>query len=303
MSVLGDVQEDDQCRDQQIVYRPNDDGTDEFKNGGNDNDDIRNNNNREFRFEPQDDEEDDEELKATEYDITKKDEWEECGDNLQILRETYSGHSKIVNIGKIRNHSGGIKRGSGYGSCVVNEGVHYWKLKILYKNEHNDPYNITFAVGFVPKKYGFSKRNHWFLSHDKSFGLYSDGQIMCSSRKKSNHGITMQNKDIINICLDFNRTCLFVQRCEFIKSHKRTRRLSSSSIPNKRHRPNSSNLPPQSPVSGMDYKVHSVKKIPLERFGVRSLSDGYRLACYLREKGQSITILDYATNPFEEWSK
>ncbi len=198
------------------------------------------------------------------------DKWGECGDNLLIAPEIHSASNKITNIGKMRNHNHCYK-GSGFAEKVIlsGTGIHFWKLRIFCNNIDQGPFN-TFAIGFISSLYCSNRRNSRFLTHEKSMGIYCDKQIWCSGKKMSNNnGILMQNKDIINIALDLHSKCVYIQRCKYNKNKN-------------------------------DYTVYPNKSIKI-LFDINGNKYGYRLACYLRQKGQSITILEHSNKPFPEW--
>ena len=201
----------------------------------------------------------------SDMDLCVGDEWIECGDNLRIAPEIHSGSNKITNIAKIKNQNN-YYRGSGFASNVVYKRTHYWKLRV------NSSQVQDFAIGFIADGHGRNKRNSSFLAHRKSVGIYSNKNVWSDNKKlRNSKGIEMRNRDIINIALDMDHGYVYVQRCKY-------------------------------DINKQEYDVNEMKKLSGIKIKSDDLHNGYRLACYLKQKGQSLTIVEYSDNrSFPEW--
>ena len=226
-----------------------------------------------------------------ELSIKVKDEWIECGENLEIVSSPRSRSRVSIPMGiAVRRQSNSKRYGSAFGTQIVNRGRHFWKIKVfcgdtMDRKGGRDGGDFSgFGVGFIPdrprsaaRKSNANPRNGWFLgvlSRNGSIGISGDCGIWCDGNKVSGtKGIAMRNRDIVNLCLDMDRGQVFVQRIEY------------------RDYPQSTEY---------QYTVHRVKEIAVNEQAI-DLRRGYRLGCALRRKGQSMEIMQYTTVPFEEW--
>lgn len=197
------------------------------------------------------------------------DEWMECGDVLEIMPSERQRISIPLHCA-MRRLSG--HRGSAFAARSVCRGVHFWKIKVFCSAQSDCGDALGFAMGFVPVRGGANQRNGSFLKMAGSVGISGGHSVWSDGKKVSiTKGIAMRRWDIVNLMLDLDRSRVLVQRVEYRRSTK-------------------------------EYQVHCARKLAVRRKVIESgRGGGYRLGCHLEQKGQSMLIMDYHTEPFEEW--
>ena len=244
------------------------------------------------------------------------DEWNACGKNLQI--NPNNNHNKVVNIGSkdINLWGMSVSKGSAYGLQIVcppseNDdkdnnkqgiGEYYWKLRMGPENEY------TFAVGFVKEEHGIKDCNKWCFNNEHAIGIYSDTEIWSNGDKLSDDGIQFKARDIVNLCIDYNRKGVYVQRLEYLEdTYGGYKQISDDDDDDdddmlddgKRADDDFDDNQIITDVGiPRNFIIGDVKKV----FGGIDVESNYRLACYLRKDYQNVEIIKFSTQPFVEWT-
>ena len=221
------------------------------------------------------------------------DYWTYCGRNLKLV----DFGTQVVNIGeKDSNVEGegkqkekeeddanvmvynyisraldvGYARGSCFGYNKCQQGKHYWKI------ESNNVKNLmayTFAIGFVSTnecKLNDKEANEWYVAHKNAVGLYSDRQVWSNGDLIKNVKFLKMNRNcILLLCLNFDDQIIEGKLLKITRTKQ--------------------------------VVVDQTSLIQFNQVGL-DVNQEYRLACYLRGVGQSIKIIDYQKEPFDEWT-
>ena len=231
------------------------------------------------------------------------DEWIAWGKNLEIVQNDNNNNSKIQNIGSTVDDDQNDyyrSRGSAYGLRVVDPSCsdqYYWKIRV------GDEYEYTYAVGFVKEDNGVIDGNGWYIKNQSSVGIYSDKQIWTNSVLLCNDGILFRNKDLINLCIDYNKMGVYVQRLEYIGNvYNDYQQISDEdddydAAINMNLNINENDNKITDKEIPKNYIIHDAKRV----FGGIDVNSNYRLACYLRTENQNVEIIKFSTHPFKEW--
>eukprot|EP00485_Elphidium_margaritaceum_P011715 CAMPEP_0202691150 /NCGR_PEP_ID=MMETSP1385-20130828/5942_1 /ASSEMBLY_ACC=CAM_ASM_000861 /TAXON_ID=933848 /ORGANISM="Elphidium margaritaceum" /LENGTH=771 /DNA_ID=CAMNT_0049346509 /DNA_START=54 /DNA_END=2369 /DNA_ORIENTATION=+ len=201
------------------------------------------------------------------------DGWSECGANLVIERCKISSRLSMT--------ASSPHQACGYARHVVRYGRrHFWRLKI---RQSLGTSRRPLVIGFVSAKYQpnanaseESKSETWYEQRAvRSVAITADSQVWCNGKKLTQQPPLprLNHRDIINICLSLQDSNVYIQHCKY-------------------------------DARKYEYDVGCAIRLQIPSGEIRDRGKyGYRLACFLGAKGQSVDIDKYAFNqPFPEWT-
>eukprot|EP01083_Nonionella_stella_P081910 225910_1 len=203
------------------------------------------------------------------------DEWIAFGKHLHIANDC--NNAKLECMDTFSNTS---TRGSGYGLTIVeppaNDSItsrYYWKLQM------GATHSWSYAIGFARECDGIIDANTWYIKNKYSVGIYCDGEVWTQGAILHNKGIGWKENDIINLCLDYNSKCVYVQRCQLISNDGNTdSRITETEITK-------------------NYNIHKARRV----FNGIDSKSNYRLCCYLRALDHTVEIIKFSEQAFKEW--